>query len=285
MRRELAELWKFRTLLWVLVRRDLKVRYKNSRMGFFWSIAPPLLQVLVITYAFKNITGIMAAVPNYSAYLLVAMIPWTYTSTSLLDSSQSVLLMYGVIKKVYLPREIIPLSCAISNFIHFLLSWGVFFIYWYGFRSGPVLVSVLWVPYLIVCQFMLVTGLSFFISCLNVFYEDVKYILTVLLQLGLFLFPIMYIVEMMNITTKLESTAGKWAVFLYLNNPVTALMNGFRKTILQPLDRAALGDALKMDYMPLQPSALILTGFVCFGILVAGYAYFNSRKWHFVERP
>lgn len=281
MRHELAELCKFRSLLWVLVRRDLKVRYKNSRLGFFWSIAPPLLQVLVITYAFKNLTGIMRDIPNYSAYLLVAMIPWTYTSTALLDASQSVLLMYGVIKKVYLPREIIPLSSAISNFIHFLLSWCVFFVYWYGFRRGPILVTALWMPYLIVCQFMLVTGLSLFVSCLNVFYEDVKYILTVLLQLGLFLFPIMYIVEMMDPRGRLTQIGGTWAVFVYMNNPVTALINGYRKALLEPPPPAAL----KMPYLPLDVPTLLLTGFVSFAILMAGYAYFNSRKWSFVERP
>src|SRR5579862_1786098 len=132
---ELAELWRFRDLLRQLVYRDLRVRYKNSRFGFFWSIMPPLMQVAVITFVFTRATNTVK-IPNYSAYVLVAMIPWTYFSTAILDSSQSILIMYGVIKKVYLPREIIPLSNAISNFIHFLLSWSVFFIYWYVVPHG-----------------------------------------------------------------------------------------------------------------------------------------------------
>ena len=154
MRHDLQELWRFRGLLWQLVRRDLKVRYKNSRLGFLWSIAPPLMQVLCITFAFKIATGFAKDIPNYSAYLLAAMIPWTYFSTAILDSSQSILLMYGVIKKVYLPREIIPLSSAISNFIHFALSWVVFFAYLFLYVQAKPLVTMLWLPYLLFVQFM-----------------------------------------------------------------------------------------------------------------------------------
>jgi lipopolysaccharide transport system permease protein len=281
---DLAELWRFRSLLWQLVRRDLKVRYKNSRLGFLWSIAPPLLQVAVITFAFTRATD-FARIPNYSAYVLVAMIPWTYFSTAILDSSQSILLMYGVIKKVYLPREIIPLSAAISNFIHFLLSWSVFFVYWYCFRRGPFLATALWFPYLILCQFMLVTGISLFVSALNVFYEDVKYMLTIAMSLMLFVLPIMYFVETVVNTNKFKPgslTNNPLAVGLYLYNPLTALINGFRKSLLEPPRPESIKGG---EYLPLDPNALVLTGIISLGILVAGYAYFNSRKWQFVERP
>ena len=156
---ELKELWRFRYLLWQLVRRDLKVRYKNSRLGFLWSIAPPLMQVAVITFVFKRATNFAQGIDSYSAFLLVAMIPWSYMSLAILDSSQSILIMYGVIKKVYLPREIIPLANAISNFIHFLLSWAVFFVFWWIFQRQAFLPTTIWFPYLIVTQFLLVTGL------------------------------------------------------------------------------------------------------------------------------
>src|SRR5438552_18649734 len=105
MRNELATLWQRRELLWILVRRDMKVRYKNSRLGFLWSVAPPLMQVAVITFVMKKATTFAADFPSYSAFVLVAIIPWTYFSTAILDSSQSILSMFGVIRKVYLPRE------------------------------------------------------------------------------------------------------------------------------------------------------------------------------------
>jgi ABC-type polysaccharide/polyol phosphate export permease len=273
---DLRELWRFRGLLWQLVRRDLKVRYKNSRLGFLWSIAPPLMQVGCMTFALKRVAQ-FADIPNYSAYLLVAMIPWTYFSTAILDSSQSILLMYGVIKKVYLPREIIPLSSAISNFIHFLLSWLVFFVFLFVYVQAKPLVTMLWLPYLLMCQFMLVTGLCLLISALNVFYEDVKYMVSVVMGLALFVLPIMYFSE--NVVYKLESPISVW---IYLNNPITALINGFRATLLEtPHPKALQG----MEALGLNVPSLLFLGITSFFTLAFGYWYFNKRKWQFVERP
>jgi lipopolysaccharide transport system permease protein len=271
---DLKELWNFRDLLWQLVKRDLKVRYKNSRLGFLWSVAPPLMQVFCITFAFKYAAGFTAEIPNYSAYLLVAMIPWTYFSTAILDSSQSILLMYGVIKKVYLPREIIPLSAAISNFIHFSLSWVVFFVYLFVYLRARPLATMLWLPYLMLCQFMLVTGLCLLISALNVFYEDVKYMVSVLMGLALFVLPIMYFAEM--VASKVESPIAQT---LYLNNPVTALINGFRGALLEPPPLKGL------QPIGIDVPSLLLAGLTSLAILLFGYWYFNKRKWQFVERP
>ncbi len=282
MRNELAALWQRRELLWILVRRDLKVRYKNSRLGFLWSVAPPLMQVVVITFVFTRATNLAKDFPSYSAFLIVAMIPWTYFSSAILDSSQSILLMYGVIKKTNIPREIIPLANAISNFIHFLLSWGVFFVYWWGFRQERFLPTAGVFPILILIQFMLVTGLSLFVSCLNVFYEDVKYIVTIFMGLGLFAFPILMLVEQIKFT----GSIGKWwhepAVMLYLYNPMSVLITGYRKALLEAPGPNVLNGN---PYPPLDYNALVLAAIVSLGVLVAGYAYFNARKWQFVERP
>lgn len=280
-RNELSELWRFRGLLWQLVKRDLKVRYKNSRLGFIWSIAPPLLQVAVITFAFKHATSFARNFPSYSAFLLVAMIPWTHISTSVLDSSQSILNMYGVIRKVYLPREIIPLAGVISNFIHFLISWGVFFIYWWGIRGEAVLATTLLLPVLLIIQLAFVTGIGFIVAALNVFYEDVKYMLTVLLSLGLFLFPIVYLVEQVQPTT-ISSTWLPLLAGLYQYNVVSALITGYRKVLLESPSPEALGG---MPSLPLDYNSLILAGFQALIALAIGYWYFNRRKWQFVERP
>jgi ABC-type polysaccharide/polyol phosphate export permease len=275
--RDLAEVWRFRALLWQLVRRDLKVRYKNSRLGILWSIAPPLMEVAVITYAMKRATVYAADFPSYSAFVLVAMIPWTYFQTAILDSSQSIVQMYGVIRKVYLPREIIPLASAISNFIHFLLSWAVFFIYWWGLSRGPVLWTALLFPYFAVVQFMLVTGISLFVSCLNVFYEDVKYILTILMRVGLFLMPIMYLVEQV----KGRGQHGDLLYQIYRFTPLSALITGYRRALLESPSLKVLNG----PYLPLDWVSLGLAGLVSAAVLVGGYAFFNARKWQFVERP
>jgi lipopolysaccharide transport system permease protein len=279
-RNELAELWKFRGLLLQLVRRDLKVRYKNSRLGILWSLAPPLVQVLCISFAMRNAISLAQDFPSYILFVLVAQIPWVYFQTAILDSSQSILLMMGVIRKVYLPREIIPLANAISNFIHFLITWAVFFVFWFVFRGGKILFpEILWFPYLVIVQFFLVTGLSLFASALNVFYEDVKYIITIVLSFGFFLLPIIYVIEMPYY--KGSSMFQGAGLTLYMLNPMAALMTGFRKSLLEPPLPQAIGGAS----FPLDVANLLTAGLISLLVLVGGYAYFNSRKWQFVERP
>ena len=287
MRENLAELWQFRYLLWQLIRRDLKVRYKGSRFGFLWSIMPPLMQVAVITFAFKHATTFASGFDNYSAYELVAIIPWTYLSSSILDASMSILMMYGLIKKVYIPREVIPLSSAISNFIHYVLSWLVFGVYWWGIRrimgdSTPILATTLLLPYLMIVQFMLVTGICLFVSCLNVFYEDVKYIVTVLLSLGLFVLPIMYVAEQVQFTSIGNPALRAAAIAIYTYNPLSVLISAYRKILLEPPPESALNGN---SYPPLDLVSLAFVGVFSAIVLLAGYWYFNRRKWQFAERP
>lgn len=228
----------------------------------------------------RNAISLAQDFPSYILFVLVAQIPWVYFQTAVLDSSQSILLMMGVIRKVYLPREIIPLANAISNFFHFLITWLVFLVFWFGLRGGRILFpEILWFPYLIVVQFCLVTGLSLFASALNVFYEDVKYIITVVMNFAFFLLPIIYVVEMPYYKgARMFQGVG---MSLYMLNPMASLITGFRKSLLEPpLPRAIGGDSF-----PLDTANLLTAGLISLLVLVGGYAYFNSRKWQFVERP
>ncbi len=280
MRNELAELWRYRGLLWKFVRRDLRVRYKNSRIGFLWSIAPPLMQVACINFALRHATSFARGFDSYPAFVLVAMIPWTYFQAAILDSSQSILLHYGVIKKVYMPREIIPLSVCISNFIHFLVSWAVFFVMWWGVFRGPILVTTLWMPYLLLVQFMFVTGIGLIIAALNVFYEDVKYIVTVFMGLGLFILPIMFVVEQAKYSG--SGMLAGWRFDAYMLNPLVSLITGYRKALLENPSPQALDGHVSMH---LDVTNLLITGVASFLFLLMSYAYFNSKKWQFTERP
>jgi ABC-type polysaccharide/polyol phosphate export permease len=239
------------------------------------------MQVACITFVFK-FAGFATNFRSYSAYVLVAIIPWTFFQTATLDACQSILLMYSVIKKVYLPREVVPLSSAISNFIHFLMSWCVFFAYLLLYVRAPLPATAIWFPYLLLVQLMLVAGMGLLVSCLNVFYEDVKYIVTVLLNLLFFLTPIMYVFEQIYFSHMLQRPDKAWIRFLFLWNPMTGLINGYRKALLEPPDPASIGGH---PSLPLDVTSLLITGAVSFAILVLSYAYFNSRKWQFVERP
>src|SRR5438067_5070387 len=124
---DLKELWRYRELLIILVQRDLAVRYKNTIFGFAWSMINPLLQVIVITVVLKY--ALRIDVPNYSAYIFCAFLPWSFFQLGLLDASTSLLFNEPLIRKVYFPREVIPLSLVISNLIHFALATLVFLVF------------------------------------------------------------------------------------------------------------------------------------------------------------
>lgn len=281
---QLRELFRYKDLLKQLVVRDLKVRYKNSVLGFFWSLANPLIQVATITIVVKYV--LQVEIPNYSAYLLVGLLPWVYFQMALLDSSQVVLLHRDLVRKIYFPREVLPISLVISNLIHFLLALVVFFAYLYfyihltlgGVGLMPI---VLLLPALIVLQSLLIVGLTFFVSAMNVFYEDTKYILTALLSVLFYLTPVMYPAEFVR-ETILRYHLPEILYKLYLLNPVNALTDAYRKALLPPFAGGLRGAHIATQ--PLDVTMLGICAVLCLTFALAGYAYFNARKWAFAER-
>ena len=190
MRDELQELFRYRELMLLLVRREIRLRYKNSVLGFFWSLVPLVLQVIVLSVVVKYIYGV--APPSLSAYIFVAYIPWNFLQNGLLDSSASILAQYGLLKKVYFPREILPIATVLGNGIHLLLALAVFFVYRYVVTTllfawpGPPPREILWLPALMVINLLLVLGCAFFLSALNVFHEDIKFHCAKPVEFGVF---------------------------------------------------------------------------------------------------
>ncbi|MDI6828097.1 MAG: ABC transporter permease [Armatimonadota bacterium] len=272
--KELAELWKYRELVLNLVIRDIRVRYKNSVLGFFWSLANPLLQVATITIVFKFIMNVK--IPNYSAYLLCAFLPWTFFQMSLLDSSMSVLMHGDLVKKTYFPREALPVSIVLSNLVHFILALMLFFIYLLVLGT-PILITWLLLPVVVLIQLILTLGLSLFISCLNVFYEDIKYMMTVLLTVVFYGTPIIFLVEQIYYSDRIPKIyQGLVLKFFYLN-PLSMLMIAYRKILLPPFNVGEIRDlGMSYGYLGLAAASSLL-------IFIAGYAFFNSRKWQFAE--
>ncbi len=281
---ELKELWKFRELLISMIQRDLKIRYKNSVLGFFWSLLNPLLTVLVMTVVFKNFMS--NGTQNLSAYILAAYLPYMFFQLCLMDSSQTILSNIVIIRKIYFPREILPLASVLSNFIHFLLALCVFFayllyIYIANPKISPFQITILYLPLLLLMNLMLVTGLSLFISALNTFYEDVKYIVSVLLYLLFFVCPIMYFSEKVY---QISMNHGSPLLYrIYHLNPVAMMCTAYRKLLVAPqpvIDGSNTYQPLSLDWVLLGVAFVI-----SFLVLVGGYATFNRLKWKFVERP
>jgi ABC-type polysaccharide/polyol phosphate export permease len=291
MLKELKELWKFRELLWAMVERELRIRYKNSFLGFFWSLANPLATVLVITVVFKYF--LQNGTENYSAYVLASYLPFIFFQICLMDSSQSVLGALPIVKKVYFPREILPLASVLSNFIHFLLALVVYFAYLFvlwavtGFESSPFTWKIAFLPVLLVVNFALAAGVALLISAYNVFYEDVKYIVGVGLYLMFFLTPVMYFSE--TVYYALKARGLEWAYYVYHLNPVATLSTAYRKTLVptgQIEVQPAPGQApVKIYMLEFNWGLFWISVAVSFATLLVGYAVFNRLKWRFVERP
>jgi len=287
---ELKELWKYRELLYTFVVRELRIRYKNSVLGFFWSILNPLATVLVMTLVFKFVMG--QQIPNYSAYILIAYLPYMFFQLSLLDASQSILTQITLLKKIYFPREILPLGSVISNFIHFLLAMGIFFVYllvvWVlNPGDNPFRVSVFFLPVIMILQLALTLGLALIIAALNTFYEDVKYLISVGLYLLFFLSPIVYFVEQVYHAPGIPEGSRHLVYVLYNLNPIAMLMTAYRKVTLdpQPVRMIRGGETIDAGVLPFDWGMFAVTAIICLLTLVGGYSLFNKKKWQFVERP
>jgi ABC-type polysaccharide/polyol phosphate export permease len=294
---ELKELWRFRELLITMVQRDLKIRYKNSALGFAWSLLNPILTVLAMAFVFSNFIGFKVA--NYTAYLMIAYLPYMFFQSCLLDSAQTILTNMPLIKKIYFPREILPLATVISNFINFMLAMLVFFAYLFavyiffpgpnGERIWPFQASAFFLPVLFLISFSLTAGFSLIVSALNTFYEDIKYILSVVLYLLFFFCPIVYFSELVG-NTELNRNSHGLIFKLYHLNPVAELSVAYRKLTLMPVwvptgTEPKTGKTLFVPPLPFDWRYLLLCAAFSFGILILGYHTFNRMKWRFVERP
>lgn len=287
MRENLKELWRFRELLFAMAERELRIRYKNSFLGFFWSLLNPLATVVVMTVVFQLF--LRNSTPNFSAYVLAAYLPFLFINMSILDSAQSVLTALPVVKKVYFPREILPLASVISNFVHFLLAMLVFFVFLFGvyafsgFVDSPFTWRLWFLPVLVIITLALVTGTSLLVSALNVFYEDVKYMVSVLLYLLFFLTPIMYFSE--NVVAGLKDwPAGDLLARLYHANPLAMLATTYKRVLLPPV-QVDVGESGLMQPLAFDWLMFGVCAATCVGMLFLGYAVFNRMKWRFVERP
>jgi ABC-type polysaccharide/polyol phosphate export permease len=217
----LVDLWGYRELIRNLVVRDLKVRYKNSAFGFAWSLLNPLFMMVVLSVVFSLVFERASPVENFPAFLVAGLIPWNFTNTSLTRAVNSVVENSRLVKKVFFPREVIPLSVVLANFAHFLLAIPVLLIIlmFLGVMPNP---KILLLPPLILIHLALVLGIALFISCVNVFYRDMGVALDVLLQGWFFATPIFY---------------HHWILPLWLQkpamaNPLAAIITAYRDVLI-----------------------------------------------------
>ena len=222
------ELLKRRELTKNLVTRQLRVRYKSSSLGFLWSLLNPLLMTLVYYVVFSTMRWRGIGTGNYAAYLVVGLFPWNLFAGSISDSATSFVGNISLVKKVYFPRIILPVSAVLTNLVNFILSLVVVFILLIIWKvpSGweePSGICLLMLPLLILIELMLACGLSFFISSLNVLFRDVEHMLQVILFAGFFLTPVIY-----PYTLVVPEKIPSWLYFL---NPMAGIIVSYQSIL------------------------------------------------------
>jgi lipopolysaccharide transport system permease protein len=288
MTEELRELWRFRELFFSMIQRELRIRYKNSVLGILWSFVNPLITTLVMWLVFGQLLA--NGIDSFFAYVLAALLPFTFFQSAILDSSQSILASLPVVKKIYLPRELLPLSIILSNFIHLLTGFAVFFLALLiiyattGFGVNPFQATTWMLPILLLISLFFATGVGLLVCALNTFYEDVKYVANVVMYLLTFLCPIVYFHEQV---ADASLRANPWLYRLYMMNPQAVLSICYRKALLAPVHVKVLrGDVpVELDASPFPWPWLAYTAVVSVLTLWYGYRTFNRMKWRFVERP
>lgn len=186
-------LLKYKDLLANLVVKDLKVRYRGAVLGYLWSLLNPILMMIIYSLIFSYIMRI--EMENYPVFLLCALLPWSFFSTSLTIASASIVDNFNLINKVYFPREIFPIAAILSNLLHLIISMFVLIVFLL-FTQANLGLSLLALPLVILAHVIFTIGLSLLLSCLTVFYRDIKYILEVAIMIWFYATPIIYPLSM-----------------------------------------------------------------------------------------
>ena len=256
------ELFNYKDLFYFLVLRDIKVLYKQTILGFSWAIIRPVFSMIILSFIF----GVMAKIPSddipYPIFSYIALVPWTYFSTSVLKSTQSLLNNIGVFNKVYFPRIIIPLVPAISGLIDFFISINIVFILmvWYGFSIN---IKILLVPLLILIMFFTSSGIGMWLSALAIQYRDVRYAINFLVQLLFYITPVVWPISLIS------HKFGDFFLYCFSLYPMIGVIEGFRVSFLGNSEI---------------PWDIILIGFISsFLIFLSGIIFFKSKEKFFSD--
>lgn len=217
----LKTFWRYRELLYNLTSREIKARYKQSILGYFWVILNPFLQMIVMTFVFSVIARIPSLGVPYPIFLYVALLPWNFFSTSLLSSVNSLVGNSSLITKIYFPREILVYATVAAKIVDLTLASTILVLFMIYFNI-PVKISILWVPIIFLVQLIFTLGLSLILSAFNLFYRDVQYLLNLVMLLWMYLTPVIYPVEMIPDQYR----------FILSLNPMAVFINAYRQVIL-----------------------------------------------------
>ena len=251
------KIYKYRELLKTNVKKEIRGRYKNSILGVMWSFLNPLLQLAVYSIIFGALLA--GGDPTYHIYICVALIPWTYFTTAITQAAFTVIGNADIIKKVYFPREILPISVVTSGAVNFVISTIIILAFVLGSGIGLSWYLLLY-PFILIIQYILLLGISFIVSSITVYFRDLEHIIGVILMAAFYGTPIVY---------KLEQLPANLQVIMQLN-PMTHLINAYR-------------DIFYYHQMPNMKILLLLLG-ISIILTIVGYFIFKKLQKGFAEQ-
>ena len=220
---KVAEILRYRELLVNLVKKELKVRYKNSALGFFWSMLNPAMYLVIFTIVFKFLG---AQIPYFSIFLLSGLLGWNLLASALNGAAGSLVGNANLVTKVYFPREILPLASIGASLIHFCLQFIVLLGGLVVFRYGLDPSGLFLVPFALVVLIVFITGLSLLIASSNVYFRDVQHFLELALLAWFWMTPIVYPIA------QVQKTLGDSVMWkLYRLNPMTSIASAFQRGV------------------------------------------------------
>jgi len=222
------EIWHYKDLLYFLVYRDITVIYKQSILGFSWAIIQPLFSTLIFTFVFGNLANISSDGIPYPVFSLLGVIPWTYFSATLNASGSSLIGASSIFTKVYFPRVLIPITPVISKLSDFTISLSILIIFLIYFGIAPGL-NLLFFPLVLLLMIITASGFGFWFSALAIQYRDVKFGISFITPLLMYLAPVVYP------SSLILNKFGYDVYLLYGIYPLTGIIDSFRAVFLNSI--------------------------------------------------
>jgi lipopolysaccharide transport system permease protein len=254
---DIAELWHYRELAWVLTERDIKVRYKQTVLGFAWAIIQPVMLMVVFSIFFGGLAKMPSDGLPYPVFVYAGLLPWTFFANSISGSASSLVGSSNLIAKVYFPRLIIPLSSVGGGLVDFAIAAAILLLLCLYYGVGWS-INLLAAPILIAGIVFIALGVGVFLAALNVAFRDFRYVIPFMVQFWMFATPVVY-------PASLVPSEWRWLLFL---NPMAGFIEGFRSAFL----------GLPFDWM-----AIAISLAVAAAVFAAGVAYFEKVERSFAD--
>jgi lipopolysaccharide transport system permease protein len=254
----LRDLWIYRELVFFMIWRDIKVRYKQTLLGAAWAVIQPVLTMLIFNFVFGTVAKVPTEGIPYPIFSYAALLPWGLFSAALNNASRSLTTNQNMVSKIYFPRLVLPLASVLGGLVDFAIAFLILIVLMIYYKITPT--TAIWtLPLFLLLTVVTALGVALWLSAINVQYRDVNYVLPFLTQFWLFLTPVAYSANVIS---------AKWQV-VYSLNPMAGVVNGFRWALLG----TNTGPNMNM----------VVSICISLVILVGGLFYFRSMERTFAD--